>query len=444
MFDLIVVISRYYFIFLIAYFLWLGVKYILCERGFREGELSSIANTQNAIIMLMSGFAFLILAYKKDSVTFDVGTLLMGGGVLAFLIFGRFMTRIIYKKGCPLMWNAMFFLLNVSFIMLQRLNPALALKQLIFCFAGFVVMLLIPVALKIIPKFEKLEYVYLLICICLLGVLFFMASEEYGAKNWLSIGGFSFQPSELVKIMFVFYLASALRNKPSIKKLIVVCIFSALLVVMLVAQRDLGGALIFFMTFMVVMYCATGSELLFFLGLFAASVGAFFAYRLFGHVQERVMVWQNPWSDIDKTGYQLTQALFAICTYGLFGIGLTRGYSAAIPVVERDFIFAAICEEFGSLFGLLLIGVFVMLFYRSIHIALRLKTPAYSLLAVGFTAILAVQTFVILGGDIKLIPMTGVTLPFISYGGSSAFICILMLGVLEWLYCRIPASNGGK
>lgn len=442
MFDLIVAISRYYFIFLIAYFLWLGVKYILCERGYRKGELAGIAGVQNAIIMLMTIFAFFILAYNEDEIfPFDIATLLMGAGVLGFLILGRFMTRIIYKNGCPLMWNGMFFLLNTGFIILQRLNPTLALRQLIFSSAGLIVMLLIPLVLKIIPKFEKLEYIYLLLGIALLGVLFLIGSEEYGAKNWLSIAGYSFQPSEVVKILFVFYLASAFKQKPSFAKLIFICAASAAIVVILVAQRDLGGALIFFVTFMAVMYSATGSELLFLLGFLAAGTGAYLSYRFFEHVQTRVAVWLNPWSDISNTGYQLTQSLFAICTYGLFGIGLTKGFSAAIPVVERDFIFAAICEEFGSLFGLLLIGVFVMIFYRGVHIALRLSKQSYSLLAIGLTAILAVQTFVILGGDIKLIPMTGVTLPFVSYGGSSAFICILMVGVLEWLYCRISVGN---
>jgi cell division protein FtsW (lipid II flippase) len=232
----------------------------------------------------------------------------------------------------------------------------------------------------------------------------------------------------------VFYLASVFRKKLKFKQMLLPIAAGALYVLILVLQTDLGGALIFFMTFMVMLYVATGSELLFIAGMGAMSTASVLAYRLFSHVRVRVAIWQNPWADVYDTGNQIVQALFAIGTWGLLGSGLTLGYPGYVPVIARDSIFAAVCEEMGSLFGMGLIGVYLMVFYRGAHIALRCKRKYYSLLAVGFTAMMAFQTFLIIGGTIKLIPLTGVTLPFVSYGGSSALVSSLMIGIIQWIF----------
>jgi len=210
------------------------------------------------------------------------------------------------------------------------------------------------------------------------------------------------------------------------------------LVFLLVLQKDLGSALIFFMTYMVMLYIATSNEFLFLLGMGAASGAALVAYKLFSHVRVRVAAWQNPWADIDTGGYQIVSSLFAITTWGLFGSGLTKGMPRSIPVVESDMIFAAICEEFGVIFGMGVIGIFIMILYRGVRVALDCDRRYYSILAAGVTTMISFQAFVILGGVIKLIPLTGVTLPLVSYGGSSVLVSLMMIGLLQWVcvYCE--------
>jgi cell division protein FtsW (lipid II flippase) len=177
-----------------------------------------------------------------------------------------------------------------------------------------------------------------------------------------------------------------------------------------------------------------GSVLFFAAGMISASGASYLAYKMLSHVQIRIAAWLNPWNDTFYRGHQILQSLFAIGTWGLLGSGLTRGSPGFVPVVKSDFIFSAICEEFGGIFGLATIGVYIMIFYRGVHVALRCRRPYHSLLAAGFVSILAFQTFLIIGGNIKFIPLTGVTLPFVSAGGSSAIVSIAMVGILQWMY----------
>jgi len=439
MHDLLIVLCRWIFISIGLCFLLMGGHYILGERGFTRAEAGGASARQRILIVLMHVLAFAILLVQDGKL--DVQAAVIGGLSLLFLLFAMFACGRIYRDSDPLMWNAMFFLLDIGFIILTRLEPVKAERQLLIAALGFAAMLVVPLALKIVPRFEKLKWLYLVAGILLLASVFLMDTKVFGAQNWMTIFGMTFQPSELVKLLFVFYLASALYEKPTGGWLLFICGTGAVFVLVLVLQRDLGGALIFFMTFMIMLYTTTGSVLLCTLGLGLASVAAFVSHMLFAHVQTRVSVWQNPWADIAEKGYQMTQSLFAITTRGLMGSGLSRGGAGAIPVVTRDFIFSAICEEFGVLFALTMIGVLILMFYRGVHIALRCQSQLYALLSVGLTSILALQTFIIIAGDINMIPMTGVTLPFVSYGGSSVFVCVVMMGVLQWLYMMIPVKE---
>ena len=263
-------------------------------------------------------------------------------------------------------------------------------------------------------------------------------TSKYGSVNWLKIGPVTFQPSEIVKFLFIFYLASVFRKRVELKELLITGTLSAGIVLLLVLQKDLGSALIFFMTYMVMLYISTSNEILFFAGMGAASVAATLAYHLFSHVRVRVAAWKNPWSDIDGGEYQIVNSLFAITTWGLLGSGLTKGMPHSIPVVESDFIFAAICEEMGVLFGMGIVCLYIMLFFRGILVVIRCQRRYYSLLAAGVVTMFAFQAFLIIGGVIKLIPLTGVTLPFVSYGGSSVLVSIMMIGLLQWVnvYCE--------
>jgi len=199
---------------------------------------------------------------------------------------------------------------------------------------------------------------------------------------------------------------------------------------LLVFQRDLGTALIYFCTFLAMVYVATSRFLytVFGLGLFVAGAAA--SYYLFDHVRNRVEIWLDPWSYIDTAGYQVTQSLFAIGSGGLLGTGLGQGYPNYIPAVHTDIIFSACCEELGLAGGVAITVLFMIIIYRGLRTALQAKDDFAALAASGLTALLGLQAFIILAGVTGLLPLTGVTLPFISYGGSSLVANYILLGLL--------------
>jgi cell division protein FtsW (lipid II flippase) len=413
------------------YFLWQGFVYLLDERGIKIYNRAASSVKQRVCIVLFHVTGFLILAYQPGRYTFNIHTLITGLGGLSFFIGSILIIEICFHKTCPLIWNGMLFLLDIGFVMLRRLNPDMAQKQLIYACVGVLAALLAPVAFTAVSRFKKLGYLYLVICLCLLILPFIIGDRSNGSLNWISIKSIRFQPSEIAKFFFIFYLSSDLSEPRSAAKLIPSAAASCCFALILALQRDLGGALIFFMTYLVIIYIATGKAYLFFCGLTAGAFASLLAYRIFAHVQTRILAWLNPWSDPYDKGLQILQSLFAIGTWGPFGSGLTRGAPGFVPVAVSDFIFSAICEEFGGLFGLGLIAVFVMIFYRGVNIALRSETPYFSLLAAGFTSLFAFQTFLILGGVTKFIPLTGVTLPFVSAGGSSVIVSVIMISILQ-------------
>lgn len=438
MLDLLIMLSRYLFIFYIGFFLWQGVVYIAYEQGGYLGSPYHAISIQRRLIILMHITAFLILAYNRDTQIYDWKTVLFGAAGCVFLLSAIHFLDRFYYEGCPLIWTGTLFLMDLSLIMLQRIEPTLAYKQLLWMILGLAGMLLLPFFFRLIPRFEVFEWAYIIACFALLLCTKIFGVERHGSTNWMSIGGLTFQPSELVKFLFIFYLASVFRKRIEWKEFIITGALSAAVVMLLVLQKDLGSALIFFMTYMVLLYIATANEFLFLLGMGAASGAAAVAYKIFSHVRVRVAAWQNPWADIDSGGYQIVNSLFAVTTWGFLGSGLSKGMPKSIPVVESDFIFAAICEEFGTLFGAGVICIFIMLLYRGIRIALDCRRRYYSILAVGVITMLCLQAFIIIGGVIKLIPLTGVTLPFVSYGGTSVLVSLMMMGLLQWVcvYCE--------
>ncbi len=444
MFELVLLFSRYIFVFYIVFYLWQGVVYVAEEQGFYIGNPFYAVSIQRIIIIFFHITAYLILSYVPGEFRFDPLYLVTGAGGLLFIILALNITRKVYKKSCPLIWNSMIFLLDIGFVMLQRLEFKLAEKQLVWMTFGTVIMLFIPLILKLIPRFEMFEKLYIILSYVLILSTLVFGNEEFGSVNWISIGSIGFQPSEIVKFLFIFYLASVFRKRVELKELIITGALSAGIVFLLVMQKDLGSCLIFFLTYMVMLYIATSNTILFFSGIGAASIASILAYKLFSHVRVRVAAWKNPWVDIEGGGYQIVQSLFAIGTWGLFGSGLTKGMPKSIPVVERDFIFSAICEEFGIIFAMGVVCIFILIFFRGIKIALRCTRRYYSLLAAGITTMFAFQSFIIIGGVIKLIPMTGVTLPFVSYGGSSVVISILMIGLLQWIESYYEIRSEGS
>lgn len=441
MFELIIILCRYLFLFYIVYFLYQSVMF---------GRTRHASLKQRVCIILFILTAYGIISYNLylnpyagniyGTVTYLDG-LKTGVAALLFFIFAFISSGIIYKDSDPYVWNSVFFLMSIGLVTLQRLNPNLAAKQLVWFCIGYLALLFIPIILNLFNNLYMLWPVFLILGLFLLASPFFLGSEHGGAVNWIIIKGVSFQPSELVKFFFVFFLASVFRKELTLRQLVFPVIAGAAFVICLVLQTDLGGALIFFMTFMIMLYISTSNEYLLFLGLGFAGAASYLAYNFFRHVRTRVAAWQNPWADQAGGGYQIIQSLYAIGTWGFMGSGLTRGMPGRIPVIERDFIFSAICEEFGALFGICVILIFVVILYRGARISIDASDRFWGLIAMGFTTMLSFQAFLIIGGCIKLIPLTGVTLPFISYGGSSITVSLFMIGILQWIKIGTDSPN---
>ena len=205
-------------------------------------------------------------------------------------------------------------------------------------------------------------------------------------------------------------------------------------VLLLVASRDLGSALIFFVTYVLMVFLASGNFWYLLLGAAGGCGASVIAYRLFRHVQVRVQAWKDPWSVIDGEGYQVTQSLFSLGRGGLFGLGLFQGAPEDIPKVERDFIFSAVSEEMGLIVALCVIMISLSCFVMFMNISMRLKDRFYQLTAFGIGIVYIFQVFLTIGGDTKFIPLTGVTLPLVSYGGSSVMTTLIMFSIIEGLY----------
>jgi len=274
----------------------------------------------------------------------------------------------------------------------------------------------------------------------------FFGHEQGGAKSWLDFGVFHFQPSEFVKILVVLFLASFLaENRPVLTAgtknlgwlslpgpqewgpLVAMWGVSLLL---LIFQKDLGAALIYFSTFLTMVYVATSRIFYVLFGMVLFMAGAAASFYFFEHVRARVETWLNPWPYIETTGYQVIQSLFAINSGGMIGTGLGEGYPEFIPIVHTDFIFSAICEETGLIGGVGVIILFMIFVFRGIRIALRTRDEFAALVASGLTALMGLQAFIIIAGVTKLLPLTGVTLPYMSYGGSSLVANFILLGLL--------------
>ena len=329
-------------------------------------------------------------------------------------------------------------LLCVGFIIQTRLSiekgQNLAIKQFVVVAAAAAICMLIPFIIDRVWQLVKIPWIYGIGGLALLAVVWIGGSTSYGAQLSLNFGGFSFQPSEFVKITFVFFVAAMFYKSTDFKTVCTVTAVAAAHVLVLVASKDLGGAFIFFMTYLCMLFVATSNWFYLGAGLLGGSGAAVLAYHLFAHVRVRVEAWQNPWADIDNRGYQIAQSLFAIGTGGWFGSGLFQGMPYKIPVVEKDFIFAAIFEEMGGIFAVCVLLICLGCFIQFMMIASRMQAAFYKLIAFGLGIVYIVQVFLTVGGVVKFIPSTGVTLPFVSYGGSSIFSTFILFHIVQGLY----------
>lgn len=428
MVHLIVQLSKY---FMIIFFL---VYTFLCFHVLRRNQTNS---DQTVIYKLQKFFIFLIHLDGFFVLYVTTGNLKIMGFYLAQLVLFAgivIVYKLFYKDSSELILNNMIMLLCIGMIILTRISFDKAIRQFIFILAGTVIALMIPYILSKVTVFRNLTKVYAVVGILSLLVVCLFGATSYGAKLSISLGPVSIQPSEFVKIIFVLFIASILRKKNDFRQLAITSGISAVFVLILVASKDLGGALLYFFTYLVMVYASTRKFSIFAGGIGVLAVAALVGYKLFDHVQTRVIAWQDPLSVIDHKGYQICQSLFAIGTGSWFGLGLNQGLPSKIPVVENDFIFAAISEEMGGIFALCLIMVCISVFLMIFNLSMQMKDNFYKLVALGLGSIYALQVFLTIGGVTKFIPSTGVTLPLVSNGGSSLLSTMIIFGIIQGLY----------
>ena len=410
---------------------------ISCYTTFRnvgEEEKTQKLNQQIVYVFVMHFLAYLTFALRNVE---QMKTIVIFYGLQIFVAtMYMYLYHYIYPYSSRVITNNMSFLLLIGYIMLTRLNFALAKKQFIIATASMILVSIIPMIMDRYKNLRKYGTAYGIIGIIALSSVFVIGVEQYGSVNWIRLFGITIQPSEFVKILFVFFIASMLSKGRDFKQVMITTAFACVHMGVLVLEKDLGGALIFFVIFIAMIYVGTGkiSYLIAFIMGGAAMAGlAFLLFkdRLLDHVMVRVNVWKNPWADIRGTGYQITQSLFAIGSGGYFGSGLTKGSPDVLPVSESDFIFSAIAEEFGVIFAIFLILVCFSCFISFVTIAMRVRNRFYKTMAFGFAICYMFQTFLSIGGVTKFIPSTGVTIPLVSYGGSSVLSSLVMFSIMQ-------------
>ncbi len=427
MVNIIVELSKYLVIILIIMYTYLCFTVF----GYHDAERKlGMLRRQNVLMFMLHLIAFIIIYLETD----DLKTIAFYLAQAVFFGAAIFLYTHIYPKVSRLVVNNMCMLLCIGLIMLTRLSYEKALKQFIIavCAVGF--SLAVPVIIRKVKRLSEWRNLYAAAGMISLALVAVLGQVSNGARLGFSIGGISIQPSEIVKIIFVFYVAASFKVSVEFKNIVITTAVAAVHVLILVVSTDLGAALIIFVVYLVMLYVATRQPLYMAAGLGAGALASVLGYYLFGHVRTRVNVWKDPFATYDSGGYQVAQSLFAIGTGGWFGMGLYQGQPDKIPVAAEDFIFSAIAEELGLIFALCLILICVSCYVMFLNIAMQLRDKFYKMVALGLGTCYIFQVFLTIGGVTKFIPSTGVTLPLVSYGGSSLLSTLIMFAIIQGLY----------
>lgn len=423
--NLIVELSKYALILLMA--LYTCMTFLTFRVKTRR--MSDVMLSEMTFVMLVLQFVAYLVLYLKLG---EKSELLYYYGFQAlFFVLITILWRLFYKRINVILLSNMCMMINIGLIMLTRIDIEKSYKQFQIIIIAMIVSMLVPVVIRKWKMLQKLDLFYGILGIGMLGAVLILSAATYGANISFTIAGVTLQPSEFVKILFVFFVAGRFVKSKDFKDLITTTIFAAAHVLVLVASTDLGGALLFFVTYLVMLYIATKKPVYCAAGLGAGCVAGLIASRLFSHVQVRLMAWTDPWSCIDKEGYQIAQSLFAIGTGGWIGMGLGQGLPKGIPFVEKDSIFSAISEELGGIFAICVILICMCMFLSFFNLAMKIKNEFYCYVAMGLGTMYATQVLLTIGGVTKFIPLTGVTLPLVSYGGSSLLATLIILGIIQ-------------
>ena len=391
---------------------------------------------QDVLLFMIQITAFIAMYFATQ----DLRMMFIYGALAVIVMAVILLYNLIYPNVSRLVVNNMCMLITAGMIMITRLSAqskspyGIAIRQLVFVVVGIVFGLIVPVLIRKMTFLENWTYIYAAVGGAALLIVALFAATLGGAKLSFNIGPVSLQPSEFVKILFVFFVAASLNKSTEFKNVVVTTAIAAAHVLILVLSTDLGAALIYFIVYLVMLYVATRQPLYAIAGVAAGCGAAVVGYHLFSHIKVRVAAWQDPFATYSEGGYQIAQSLFAIGSGGWFGTGLFRGQPDTIPVAETDLIFSAMTEEMGLIFTLCLILVCVSCYVMFLNIAMELRNFFYKLVALGLGTCYIFQVFLQIGGVTKFIPLTGVTLPFVSYGGSSLLSTMIMFGIIQGLY----------
>lgn len=420
-------ISKYTFVGLISIYTLLAYFGATVKT---EGVLKFVHIVQNILTFAIHLQGYIILYMNATDMKYIVVYVCQFAMLFATIV----VYDILYPKASRLLVNNMVLLEAIGFIIIARMNYQETVRQLVFAIIGTIFSFFVPLIFKKIKKIRNWGYFFAILGIVLLLSVIALGQKEYGANIAIKIAGFRFQPAEFVKILFVLFVASMYNKSREFKNVLITSIIAMVHIVILVASNDLGAALILFVTYLLMLYVATCKPL-YLLGGGGILVGAtFLAEKFVPHAARRISVWKNPWDKIDTSGYQIAQSLFALAAGGWIGVGLTNGMPKTIPFVEKDMVFSAITEELGGVFAIAIILICLNNLLLMMNIASKCNTLFYRLVALGLGTTYAFQVFLTIGGAIKLIPLTGVTLPFVSYGGSSLLSSLIMFALINGMY----------
>ena len=408
--------------------------------NWRSRELILLIAATPAILLIFA----LSIANCGNPIT--VSTFAVPLGLFAAFLAAHFAICKLAPSADNAMLPIVYMLSGIGIAFVMRLAPELATAQLVWLLLGVVLMVLTMIFVKSISSLCRYKYTIVIGGLILLVLPMAIGTEYYGSRIWLSIAGFSFQPGEIAKILIVLFLAAYLAENremlsvssrrigsfemPNLRTLVPLLLMWAISLLIVVFERDLGSALLFFGVFLVMLYIATGRISYILIAIALLGIGVIGLYYAFPHFQSRVAIWLDPFAYAQDAGYQLVQALYSMADGGFFGDGIGKGMPTSIPVVESDFIFAALAEETGLLGASAVIIGYIIFCVRGFIAASRAKEDVGAFAASGLTVSISFQAFVIIGGVTGLIPLTGVTLPFMSQGGSSLISSFIILGLL--------------
>lgn len=425
--NLIVEISKYLMILLAACYTLFNFRFF----AFKDEERRNLmCARQNQAMFLNHLLAYLVIYLKTEETRVIYFYLAQAVFFLAYI----YLYRRLYRNVSRLLVNNACMLLSVGLIMLTRLSFDRAVRQFVIVVISAVVTWIVPYIMENVWQLSRGTWLYAVVGLVSLLAVSLFGDTTYGAQLSLNVAGVTFQPSEFVKLTFVFFVAAIFYRATDFKTVVIATAVAAGHVLILVTSTDLGSALLLYLTYVSMLFIATSSWFYLGSGLAAGTAAALIAYQLFPHVQNRVAAWLDPWPYIDDKGYQITQSLFAIGTGGWFGMGLCQGTPYRIPVVEKDFIFAAVAEEMGAAFALCVLLICVGCFLQFMMIAGRMQAVFFKLIAFGLGVVYIFQVLLNVGGVTRFIPSTGITLPFVSYGGSSILSTFLLFNVIQGLY----------